>query len=94
MTEELTRHDKAELLGVMDGKGLAKESYDHEFYKAMYRIAPLELDEVDDQVRRAIIRFVMDTKTINPDNGGLVIMGFVHGYMVGRKLRKDIRGKR
>ncbi len=94
MTEELTGQDKAKLLGVTDGKAVGGgNGYDQAFYEAMKRTAPLPLEEVDDQVRRAILRFIADGKgeASKPDNGGFVMMGFVHGYMVGRKLRRDIR---
>ena len=76
--------------------GLNKENYDREFYKAMYQISPLAPEEIDARVRRALLRFIADGKgeESKPDNGGYVIMGFTHGYMVGRKLKKDIRRKR
>ena len=91
MTEEFTGQDKARLLGVTDGKGVY--NYDREFYEAMRQTGPLRLDDVDDQVRRAILRFVADGKgeASKPDNGGFVMMGFLHGYMVGQKLKRDIR---
>ena len=94
MTEELTSQDKARLLAVTDGKGM-DNGYDREFYEAMCRIAPLSVEEVDDRVRRAILRYIAQGKgeASKPENGGFVTMGFVHGYMVGRSLRKDIRSK-
>jgi hypothetical protein len=90
MTEELTGQDKARLLGNIDARS---DDYDRDFYEAMHRIRPLQMDEVDDDIRRAILRFVMDGKgeASKPENGGFVMMGFVHGYMVGRKLKRDIR---
>ena len=93
MTDELTAQDKARLLGMVDGKGV--NDYDRKFYEAMYQISPVPLEEVDDKVRRAILRFIMDGKgpASEEDNGGFVMMGFVHGYMVGRKLKRDIRRK-
>lgn len=91
MTDKLTSHDKARLLGFTDGKGL--NDYDRKFYKLMREVKPLELEEVDDGVRRAILRFIMDGKgpASQENNGGFVMMGFLHGYMVGRRLKRDIR---
>lgn len=93
MEEKLTQRDKAILLGNIDGR--SKDDYDREFYEKMREIPPLGVDEVDDQVRRAILRFIADGKSeaSKPPNGGYVMMGFMHGYMVGRKLRRDIRRK-
>ena len=91
MSEELTGMEKSELLGAMDGREL--EDYDRDFYEAMYKAAPLAPEDVDDRIRRAIMRFIQDGSgpAAHPDNGGFVMLGFTHGYMVGRKLRKDIR---
>jgi len=91
---ELTPGDKARLLGVTDGKGMDND-YDREFYEAICRIAPLGVEEVDDRVRRAILRFISNGTgpASHEDNGGFVMMGFIHGYMVGQRLRKDIRRK-
>ena len=94
MSEELTEQDKAKLLAVTDGKVVRDgDGYDRKFYEAMYRIASLHPEDVDDRVRQAILRFITDGKgeASKPDNGGFVMMGFIHGYMVGRKLKKDIR---
>lgn len=93
MTEELSNHEKAKLLGNSDGR--SKDDYDTEFYEAMRRIPPLGVDDVDGRIRRAICRYIDDGQgeASKPENGGFVIMGFIHGYMVGRKLRKDIRRK-
>jgi len=96
MIDELTAQDKAKLLAVTDGKALRDgDGYDRKFYEALYRIAPLAPEEIDDRVRQAILRFITDGKgeASKPDNGGFVMMGFLHGYMMGRKLRKDIRRK-
>lgn len=95
MTEELTPQDKAKLLGAQDARNL-DDGYDRKFYEAMRRIPPLGLDEIDDQVRRAILRYIQDGtgEASKPENGGLVMMGFAHGYMVGRKLKRDIRCKK
>jgi len=93
MEENLTQRDKAILLGNIDGR--SKDDYDREFYEKMKEIPPLGIDEVDERVRRAILRFIMDGKgeASKEDNGGFVIMGFIHGYMVGRKLKRDITRK-
>lgn len=93
MKDELTGMEKSELLGIVDRRGL--EDYDRDFYQAMYKAAPLAPEAVDDRIRRAIIRFIQDGSgpASQPDNGGFVMLGFTHGYMVGRKLRKDIRKK-
>lgn len=94
MEENLTQQDKANLLGIIDGKGM-NDSYDQEFYEAMCQVRPLDVDEVDDRVRRAILRFIDQGKgeASKPENGGFVAMGFVHGYMVGQKLKRDITRK-
>lgn len=86
MGENLTPQDKAILLGVVDAKGI--DDYDHEFYETMLQVSPLSVEEVDDRVRRAIVRYTTGTV-----NGGFVMMGFMHGYMVGRKLKRDITRK-
>lgn len=93
MTDELTAHDKAILLGNVDRRSM--DGYDRKFYEAMCRIAPLSVEEVDDRVRRAILLYITQGKgeAGKPENGGSVMMGFAHGYMVGRSLRKDIRRK-
>jgi len=93
MTDELTSEEKTILLASMDSRSLG--NYDHKFYEKMREIPPLDVEEVDDRVRRAIARFIMDGigEESNPDNGGFVMMGFLHGYMVGRKLKRDIRRK-
>ena len=95
MTEELTQQDKAKLLGVTDGKAVGSgNGYDQAFYEAMQQTPPLGVEEVDDLVRRAILRYIADTKKGSVKaNGSYIMMGFVHGYMVGRKLRRDIRRK-
>jgi hypothetical protein len=84
MTDELTSQDKTRLLGITDGKGKGND-YDREFYETMRQVSPLGVDEVDDRVRRAILRYISDGTgpASHEDNGGFVIMGFVHGYMVG-----------
>jgi len=91
MTDELTERDKAILLGNVDRRNVENE-YDRDFYEAMHQTHPLNLDEIDDLVRRAVLRYMADgqNETVKA-NGGWVMMGFFHGYMVGRKLRKDIR---
>lgn len=93
MEENLTQRDRALLLGVVDGTN--KDDYDREFYEKMKEIPPLGVEEVDDQVRRAIVRFVTDVKgeASKAENGGFVILGFLHGYQVGRKLKRDITSK-
>lgn len=93
MEEELTRKEKTRLLGIVDATNL--DDYDQEFYEKMREIPPLGVDDVDDRVRRAILRFIMDGKgeASKPENGGFVAMGFIHGYMVGQKLKRDICGK-
>jgi len=93
MVDELTQRDKAILLGNMDST--SADDYDRQFYEKMKEVAPLHPEEVDDGVRRAILRFIMDGKgeASKADNGGFVMMGFLHGYMVGRKLRRDITRK-
>ena len=73
--------------------GLNKENYDREFYKAMYQISPLAPEEIDARVRRAILRYVADTPSMTPEQAGFTTMGFTHGYLMGRKLRRDIRRK-
>jgi len=74
--------------------GLNKENYDREFYEAMYRISPLAPEEIDARVRRAILRYLADTPSVTPEQAGFATIGFTHGYLMGRKLRKDIRRKR
>ena len=93
MEENLTRRDRAILLGTVDRR--SKDDYDREFYEKMKEIPPLGVEEVDDQVRRAIVRFVTDVKgeVSEEENGGFVILGFLHGYQVGRKLKRDITRK-
>jgi len=78
----------------VDGKNI-RNDYDEKFYKKMKEIAPLAVDEVDDRVRRAILRYVSEGKgaASQEENGGFVMMGFLHGYMVGRKLKRDITKK-
>jgi hypothetical protein len=92
MTDELTGQDKVRLLAVTDGKAARDGEYDRAFYEAMYRTRPLGLEELDDRVRQAILRYIADGKNEeSKEYGGYIMMGFAHGYMVGRKLRKDIR---
>jgi len=93
MDEELTQREKLTLLGINDGKG--KDDYDRQFYEMMKEIPPLGVEEVDDRVRRAILRYIADGKgeSSKAPIGGYVMMGFVHGYMVGRKLKRDITRK-
>ena len=89
MDGNLIEQDRAILLGTEDG---LTYSYDHEFYEKMKEIAPLHVEDVDDGVRRAILRFILDGsgQASKPENGGLVMMGFLHGYQIGRKLKRDI----
>lgn len=91
MKDELTQREKSALLGAVDGREL--DDYDRDFYEAMYRTVPLRAEDIDDRIRRAIMRFIHDGRgpAAHDDVGGFVMMGFAHGYMVGRKLRKDIR---
>jgi len=93
MTDELTREEKATLLGIMDGKN--KDDYDREFYETMHQVRPPAPEEVDDRVCRAIFRYISEGTgpASYEENGGLVMIGFIHGYMVGRKLKRDIRRK-
>jgi len=70
------------------------ENYDREFYKTMRRIQSLAPEELDDQVRRAILKYITDdSMTMTPEKASFFTMGFTHGYLVGRKLWKDIRKK-
>jgi len=90
--EEMTATDKARVLGYVDRHNV--EDFDRDFYEAMHRTRTLDIDEVDDKVRRAVLRYLADGR--NEDvkiNGAWIMMGFFHGYMVGRKLRRDIREK-
>lgn len=93
MTDELTSRDKVTLLANLDARNL--DDYDQKFYKAMKEIPPLGPDEIDDRVRRAIFRFI--TEVVDPasqgDPGRLVMIGFLHGYMVAQQLKRDIRRK-
>ncbi len=93
MEEKLTREEQVRLLAVDDGKNI--DDCDQEFYEKMKEIPPLAIDEVDDRVRRAILRFISDGTgpASHEDNGSFVMMGFLHGYMVGRKLKRDIRSR-
>ena len=70
------------------------ENYDREFYKTMRRIQSLAPEELDDQVRRAILKYITDDlMRITPEKAGLLTMGFIHGYLTGQKMRKDLRKK-
>jgi hypothetical protein len=93
MDEELTRREKIILLGINDGK--SKDDYDRQFYEKMKEIPPLRVEEVDDRVRRAILRYIADGKgeSSKAPTAAYVMMGFAHGYMVGRKLKRDITRK-
>lgn len=93
MEEKLTSGEKSHLLAVVDVKN--KDDYDRQFYEKMKEIPPLGVNEVDDKVRRAILRYISEGTgpASHEDKGGFVMMGFIHGYMVGRKLKRDITRK-
>lgn len=95
MSEELSQKEKSLLLGITDGKAVKYEdNYDHEFYEAMCRTYLLRVQEIDNQVRRAILHYIADSKSQDiRTNGTYIMMGFIHGYMVGKKLQRDIRRK-
>ena len=85
---DLTDNEKANLLAHVDGKSL--NDYDESFYKAMIMTDIPHSFELDSGVRRAILKFVCESET-NAAHSSAVMLGFVHGYVVGRKLRRDIR---
>jgi hypothetical protein len=91
---ELTQRDKAILLGNVDGRSL--DDYDQQLYQMMWKVRPLGLEEIDDRARRAILQYIAQGKgeASEPANRGFVMMGFVHGYMVGQKLKRDIRSRK
>jgi hypothetical protein len=93
MDEKLTQREQAGLLGIVDGTN--KDDYDQHFYEAMNEIPPLSPEEIDDRVRRAIFRYITKGKGDSSKEGigGYIMMGFIHGYMVGRKLKRDITRK-
>jgi len=68
------------------------ESYDEEFYKTMLEVMPLDIGEVDARVRRAIVKFV-SVATIETTKVSSAVVGFLHGYQVAMKLKRDIEQK-
>jgi len=90
MEEKLTQREKAGLLGSVDNTN--PEDYDRQFYEAMNETPVPHVEELDDRVRRAILRYIASGKgeSSKADNGAFVLMGFIHGYQVGRKLKKNI----
>lgn len=93
MEEKLTQQEKAELLGSVDHTN--QDDYDRQFYEAMKETPVPHIEEIDDRVRRAILRYIAEGKgrASQEDIGGFVMMGFFHGYQVGRKLKRDITSK-
>ena len=87
---DLTDNEKANLLAHVDGKAIGKNDYDESFYRAMCQVDIPHSFELDNKVRRAIMKFVCENED-NTSKGGVLMLGFIHGYMVGRKLRGDIR---
>jgi len=89
----LSEKEKLILLAEMDGRNL--DEYDRSFYEAMYRSPGVQPSEIEDGVRRAVLRFIADSgpEVSDPSVGGYIMMAFCHGYLVGRKLRRDIRRK-
>ena len=68
------------------------ESYDEEFYKTMLEVMPPDIGEVDARVRRAIVKFV-SVATIETTKVSSAVVGFLHGYQVAMKLKRDIEQK-
>lgn len=101
MTEEkLTRGEKATLLALVDAKHV--DAFNEEFYNLMKKTPPLELEEINDHIRRSIVKFI---NTMVDDEGvaeavssdkplfllrGMVTVSWLHGYMVAQKWKKSI----
>ena len=87
--EEMTATDKARILGYRDRDNA--EDFDRDFYETMHRTRTLGIDDVDDHVRRAVLRYLADSRNDEVRaNGAWIMMGFFHGYQVGRKLKRKI----
>lgn len=89
MDETLNECERASLLGVVDAAN--RDNYDRQFYETMRKIPVPGLDEIDDRVRRAIALHISKAEGTPTYVQGAITVGFIHGYMVGRELKRDIR---
>lgn len=69
------------------------EDYDKDFFEAMAATKEMSPRDVQPRVRRAIFRFITQSRDQGVlANGGYILMGFIHGYQVARKLGRPIEG--
>lgn len=92
---KLTPEDKAELLGIMDAD--KHDEYDEEFFRLLKLQSPLDAEDIDDRIRRAILKYTSEfadrlLKTRPPEDLDLhdsivtsLWVGLMVGYELGRK---------
>ncbi len=84
---ELTREEKAKLLGLIDQD---IKDFDRCFYEALCQIQPPRPEEIEGKYRRAVLQFIANGQGEASKRPHLIMMAFLHGFVVGAKLRVDI----
>lgn len=96
----LSDREKAGLLGFDDSRKM--DDYDMEFYELLWATKPPKPMEMDDRIRRAIVRFVTNAwdqhlqacsaQSLDEDTTGRSAMNiaFLKGYELGRKLQRPL----
>ena len=93
MAEELTHSEKARLLAYLDVKHM--DGYDEDYYNDLRKIKLPHVADVDDRIRRALARYTHEWATEAKTRGEMPIgsyflAGWIHGYIAGRTLKKNI----
>ena len=102
--EELTRFEKAGLRAFKDSR--KRGEYDKQFYELLWATEIPQMLELDEQIRRAITKFITEawdrhleigrTQNIDEDSNAQSAMtiALLKGYELGRKLRRPLTAKR
>lgn len=93
MAEELTHSEKARLLAYLDARN--RDDYDEDYYNDLRKIKLPHVADVDDRIRRALARYTHEwsasAKMLGEmPIGSYFIEGWMHGYIAGRTLKRNI----
>jgi len=101
---KLSKFERARLLAIKDH--FNSDNYDEEFYKLLHTTVIPGLLELDERIRRAIVKFTTEvwgqqlkmSRALNIDDTSIVLgaitEALLQGYEVGRKRRRPLTTKR
>lgn len=92
MAENLTRMEKTRLLVEVDRR--KRDDYDKDFYDKLRKIEEPNVEEVDDRIRRALIRYIQEVESHflgehNPP-GSYLMEGWILGYVAATNIERSI----